>query len=171
MIEVLTSLLAGGLAGTVVAFLLKTWTEARAKASIEHEYNQRLEIFKRQLDERQKIALVSELLAEWIAVPRGEQIPKDRNRLLFEASLWLPPELAVELSKTLQLKPTAKSIFEIFLLARRQLTGDASLASEHITFWGPEFEKPSQPPYSHEGVTATQVMLTSVSNIRMNRTA
>jgi hypothetical protein len=149
MPDALNSLLAGGVAGAVVAFLMKTWIEARVKATIQHEYDQRLEMFKRQLDERQKVALVSELLAEWIAIPKGEQIPKDRrttlNRLSFEASLWLPPELAVELSKTIQTKPGAKNIFHILLLARKQLTGDESLSPEHITYWGSEFEKRGHP--------------------------
>ncbi len=149
MPDVLNSLLTGGAAGAVVAFLLRTWVEARVKASIEHDYDQRLELFKRQLDERQKVAVLSELLAEWIAVPKGEPLPKERrtmiNRLSFEASLWLPAELAKELSRTLQTKPGAKSIFEILLLARKQLTGDESLSAEHVTFWGAEFEKLGAP--------------------------
>ena len=149
MTELLTSLLAGGVSGTIVAFLLKTWVEARVRGSIEHEYDRRLELFKRQLDERQKIGILSELLAEWISFPKEEQISDERrkvfNRLSFEATLWLPPKLAVELSKRLQNKSDAKNIFEILLLAREQLTGDTSLRTEHVTFWKPEFEKRGEP--------------------------
>lgn len=138
MTQVLTSLLAGGVAGSIVAFLLKTWIEARVKASIDHEYGRRLELFRRQLDEQQKIAVVSQLLAEWISFPKGELTPQQRiglNRLSFEATLWLPAELAIALSKRLQNKPDAKGTVEILLLAREQLTGDSSLAPQHVTSW------------------------------------
>lgn len=148
MSDIVVALIAGAASGSAVAFLLKTWIEARLKASIQHEYNERLELFKRQLDERNKIALVSDLLAQWIAIPRGTALPKENrtelNRLSFEASIWLPPELAIELSRTLQLQPSAKSIFDLLLLARKQLTGDASLKPEHVTFWSHELESRGQ---------------------------
>jgi len=145
----LLSLLAGGTGGFAAAFLAKTWIEARVAASIKHEYDQQLEQYKRELDKRQKIELVAELFAEWIAVPRGEIVPKDRrtrmNQLSFAAAIWLPPTLVVEMSKTLQLKPNAKSYFEVLLLARKELTGDESLKPEDITFWGADLEKKGQP--------------------------
>ncbi len=131
------------------AFLAKTWIEARVAASIKHEYDQQLERYKRELDKRQKVELVAELFAEWIAVPRGEIVPKDRrtrmNQLSFAAAIWLPPNLVVEMSKALQLKPDAKSYFEVLLLARKELIGDESLKLEDITFWGADLETKSQP--------------------------
>ena len=145
----LLSLLAGGAGGFAAAFLAKTWIEARVAASIKHEYDQQLEQYKRELDKRQKIELVAELFAEWIAVPRGEIVPKDRrtrmNQLSFAAAIWLPPTLVIEMSKTLQLKLNAKSYFEVLLLARKELTGDESLKPEDITFWGADLEKKGQP--------------------------
>ena len=143
----LQSLLAGGLGGTIAAFLFKTWIEARVVASITHEYDQQLERFK-------KVEVVAELFAEWIAVPRGEVVPKGRrtrmNQLSFAASIWLPPTIVMEMSKTLQLKPGAKSFFEVLLLARRELLGDQSLTPEHITYWGAELEKKGQPVIQKE---------------------
>jgi hypothetical protein len=138
------------LSGAVVAFLAKSWLETRLKESIKHEYDQKMALFKKELDEkqleRQKIELVSELIAEWMACPPGEIFTKEYrtrlNRLSFQASLWLPSELAIELSKRLQTKPDAKSSWELILFARRLLTGDDSLGVEHVTFWGLEFEKP-----------------------------
>ncbi len=131
------------------AFLAKTWIEARVAASIKHEYDQQLERYKRELDKRQKVELVAELFAEWIAVPRGEIVPKDRrtrmNQLSFAAAIWLPPNLVVEMSKALQLKPDAKSYFEVLLLARKELIGDESLKLEDITFWGADLETKGQP--------------------------
>jgi hypothetical protein len=145
----LLSLFAGGAGGLSAAFLAKTWIEARVAASIKHEYDQQLERYKRELDKRQKVELVAELFAEWIAVPRGEIVPKDRrtrmNQLSFAAAIWLPANLVVEMSKTLQLKPDAKSYFEVLLLARKELIGDESLKLEDITFWGADLETKGQP--------------------------
>ena len=145
MAEILGAILAGGAAGLLVVFLLRTWLEARIKLSIQHEYNQQLEIFKRQLDERRKIELVAALLAEWIAIPKEEPISKERrtliNRLSFESTLWLPAPLATELSRTLQGQPGAKNIFEIVLLARQQLTDTDLLTVGHVTAWGHDMER------------------------------
>jgi hypothetical protein len=147
--DFLVALLGGATAGGVIVFLLKAWIEARVKSSIEHEYSQKLEVFRRELDQKQKVELMSELLAEWIAIPRGEPIPREKrtllNRLSFQAALWLPPELAIELSKTIQLQPNAKSIFEIILLGRKVLTGDESLTPAHVTFWNANVEKKGDP--------------------------
>jgi hypothetical protein len=154
MSDWILSLLAGGAGGSAVAFLAKTWIEARVAASIKHGYDQQLEQYKRGLDKRQKIELLAELFAEWIAVPRGEVIPKERrtrmNQLSFAAAIWLPANIVAEMSKTLQLKPEAKSYFEVLLLARKELTGDESLTLEDITFWGADLEKKGQ-PFIHRG--------------------
>lgn len=149
MSDWILSLLAGCAGGSAVAYLAKTWIEARVAASIKHEYDQQLEQYKRELDKRQKIELLAELFAEWIAVPRGEVVPKERrtrlNQLSFAAALWLPESVVVEMSKTLQLKPDAKSYFEVLLLARKELTGDGTLTPEDITFWSADLEKKGQP--------------------------
>jgi hypothetical protein len=143
------SLIAGGAGGSAAAFLAKTWIEARVVSSIKHEYDQRLEHYKRELDKRQKVELLAELFAEWIAVPPGEIVPKDRrtrmNQLSFASAIWLPSSVVVEMSKALQLKPDAKSFFEVLLLARKELTGGESLSPSDITFWGADLEKKGQP--------------------------
>jgi hypothetical protein len=135
-------------------YLAKTWIESRLKESIKHEYDQKIELFKKELEEKQlqkqKIELVSELIAEWMACPAGVPFAKEYrtrlNRLSFQASLWLPSALAVELSKRLQNLPDAKSSWELILFARRLLTQDESLEVKDITFWGSEFEKPQVAP-------------------------
>ena len=149
MSDWLLSIVAGGAGGFAAAFLAKTWIQARVAASIKNEYDQHLERYKRELDKRQKVELVAELFAEWIAVPQGELVPKDRrtrmNQLSFAASIWLPSNLVVEMSKTLQHKPGAKSYFEVLLLARKELAEDDSLKAENITFWDAGLEKKGQP--------------------------
>ena len=152
--DVLVALVAGSASGGAVLLLFRVWIEARLKASIQHEYNERLELFKKQLEERSKIALVADLLSQWISIPKGDPIPKEQrtelNRLSFEATLWLPSDLAVELSKTIQLKAGAKSIFDLLLLARKVLTGDSELQNAHVTYWGHDIESRGQPVIATE---------------------
>jgi hypothetical protein len=147
MVELLKILITGSLGGAVALFLLKTWITERVKNSIKNEYDRQLEVYKRELDKKQKIELVAELLAEWIKHPLGEPIPKDQrtriNTLSFKATLWLPEPLSIELNKRLQNRPDAKSIFEILLFAREQLVEKSSLTPEFVTYWGPELEQQS----------------------------
>lgn len=128
---VLTSIVSSGVAALVIAFLAKSWIEARVKASIEHEYRKQFELFSRDLDRKDKIELVAHLLAEFIKIPQGEQMPRDQrlllNRLSFASTIWLPPTLAIEVSKRLQNQPNAKSVFELMLMARKELLGNESL--------------------------------------------
>jgi hypothetical protein len=71
--ELVLSLVAGSAGGAVAVFLAKAWIEARISASIKHDYDQQLETFKKDLNKREKVELVAELFAEWIAVPPGEK--------------------------------------------------------------------------------------------------
>ncbi|MGV8803493.1 MAG: hypothetical protein ACWA6Y_00855 [Polaromonas sp.] len=150
MIEIIiTAVLTSGLAATIVAILAKAWIEARLKASIEHEYKKQFELFQRQLDQHEKVELVAELLGELLATPYGETVSREQrtklNKLSFQSSLWLPGELAIELSKRLQNQPDAKTPFEIMLIARRLLIGDSSIGVEHVTIWGSDREKKPDP--------------------------
>lgn len=145
MLEVIiTAILASGATTGLVAALAKTWFEARVKASIEHEYKKQFELFQRQLNQQQKVELVAELLGELLATPFGETVTREQrtklNKLSLQASLWLPPELAIELSKRLQNQPDAKSPFQLVLIARRLLIADSSIGTEHVTIWGPDRE-------------------------------
>ena len=133
------------LGGITAAFLLRTWISVRITNSIKSEYDRQLELYKRELDRKQKIEVVSELLAEWIRYAPGEPMPKEYrtrlNKLSFEASLWLPTELASELGKVLQQRKDAKSTLEILLLARKLLLDDDSLTLDLTTFWSVEHEQ------------------------------
>ncbi len=150
MIEVVISaFLASGLTATIVGLLAKAWLDARLKASIEHEYKKQFELYQRQLDQHQKVELVADLLGELLATPYGETVTREQrtklNKLSFQASLWLPGELAIELSKRLQNQPDAKSPFEIMLIARRLLIGDTSIGVQHVTIWGSDRENKPDP--------------------------
>ena len=148
MIEnIVSSILVSFITVAALGFLGRTWIEARLKASIEHEYKKQFELFQRELDQRQKVELVAELLAEYARIPYGETVPREQrtllNKLSFQASLWLPSELAIELGKRLQNKPGAKSPFDLILIARRLLIGDTSITVGDVTWW--EFSKEQRP--------------------------
>jgi hypothetical protein len=146
---IITAVISSGITSVILGFLVKTWVEARIKASVEHEYKKQFELFSRGLDRKEKIELVAELIAEYLKIPKGEKMPREQrillNKLSFKATLWLPPDLAVELSKRLQNKPDAKAPFELILMARKELIGDASLELNHVTFWSPHLEEHGDP--------------------------
>lgn len=146
---ILSSVVAAVATVSVLAFLGKSWIETRLKASIEQEYKKQFEFFKRELDQKQKVELVAELLAEYLKTPYGEPVTREQrtvlNKLSLQASLWLPSELAIELSKRLQNKPDATTPFDLILLARRELTGDTSIIGDHVTLWDTQREQVADP--------------------------
>jgi hypothetical protein len=147
--EILTAVLSSVATTAILVFLGKTWLETRLKSSIEHEYKKQFELFARELDRKEKVELVADLMAEYLKVPAGETVTREQRFLLtklsFKSSLWLPAELSIELSKRLQNSPTAKTHAEILLMARKSLIGDESLRAEHITHWGTNLETKGDP--------------------------
>jgi hypothetical protein len=146
---IVTAVISSSIAAGLIGFLAKSWIEARVKASIEHEYKKQFELFSRDLDRKDKIELVAHLLAEYMKIPQGEQMPRDQrlllNKLSFISTIWLPATLAIEVSKRIQNKPDAKTPFELMLLARKELLGDESLTVEHVTIWSPVLEQRGDP--------------------------
>jgi len=61
---------------------------------------------------REQAAMVAALFAEWIDKPAKR---KELNRLTWEATLWLPDELAAEVNKCLAHAPDAKNIKDILV--------------------------------------------------------
>ena len=146
---ILTSVTASATATVIIGFLGKTWIQSRIKASIEHEYKKQFALFTRELDRKEKIELVAELIGEYMKTPLGEVMEREQrlllNKLSFKATLWLPSDLAIELSKRLQNLPDAKSPFELVLMARKALLNDESLKPEHVTIWSLEKELRADP--------------------------
>ena len=63
MVEtVISSIVASAVTTTILAYLAKSWFETRLRASVEHEYKKQFELFQRELNQRQKVELVAELL-------------------------------------------------------------------------------------------------------------
>jgi hypothetical protein len=67
------------------------------------------------------------------------------NQLSFAAAIWLSESLVREMSKTLQVKPDARALFEVLLLARKELNAPDDLKIEDITFWGANLEARGHP--------------------------
>lgn len=86
----------------VLQFLISLWLKSKIQYLIKNEYDQKIEQLKVDLNfsvkKREEAALVAELLAEWVSQPEDR---KTLNKLLWEASLWLPDEEALALNKLL----------------------------------------------------------------------
>ena len=109
-LTVVAALTGTGIAAALLAWLLGKWIGARIDASIKAEYDRLKVKYENELRRRERAQLVAELLAEWMSTPVDGGMPPEQrkriNKLSFEATLWLPEEIAVDLSsrpcKTLQ---------------------------------------------------------------------
>lgn len=146
---ILTAVVSSSFAAGVIGLLARPWIETRVKSAIEHEYKQQFELFSRDLDRKDKIELVAHLLAEYTKTPQGEPLEREQrlllNKLSFVSTIWLPAQLAIEVSKRLQNAKDAKTPYELMLLARKELLGDESLTVEHVTMWEPILEQRGDP--------------------------
>jgi hypothetical protein len=94
--------------------------------------------FESQKEIRLKGEIVSELLAEWIR-KEGELDYNLLNKLSFQAYIWLPKELAEDLSNSLTHKKGAKDVRLLLKEIRTYLQGnDDGLESKHVIV----FDKP-----------------------------
>ncbi|MEG2266670.1 MAG: hypothetical protein RSA84_11010 [Acinetobacter sp.] len=129
---------------TGLFFIGKNWLKSAVQYSVKHHYDEMLESIKnentkaneeqkRQHEIRMKSALIAELMAEWVSHP---QDMKNLRKLTNEAFLWLPADLATELSKVLSKKQDAIDYRDFFSRVRKHLLGrDDSLdAVRFITF-------------------------------------
>ncbi len=111
-------------------FLLKNWIIKRLQYSIKYEYDSKLAKAEHNREVRLKAELVSELLSEWINKNEDKQ---RLNELTFKAFLWLPPEIASDLSKLLSHKPDSPDVRGIVDRVRKHLLGkDDTLESHQI---------------------------------------
>ena len=117
----------------ILAFLCKGWFEARITAAIQHEYDKKLLDLETTRDIRLKSEIIAELVSEWIGKKDEYCEHKELNRLSFQAFLWLPTELAEELSNTLSHQDSADNIRTILIKVRKHLLNkDDSLKAEDI---------------------------------------
>lgn len=116
--------------------MLETVKNANAKA---------LDLEKQSREIRLKSALIAELFAEWTSV---DQNRKKLRQLTFEAFLWLPEDLADELSKILSHDDAALDPRTYLIQVRKFLLGqDDALTSEKIITFGLTNEERSRIRY------------------------
>jgi hypothetical protein len=97
-----------GILQTLAVFILKSIVQSTIKFE-----------FKK----REQAAMVASLFAEWIDRPKEH---KELNRLAWEATLWLPDDLAKEVNKRLLNAPDAKDIKEILVDVKGLIHGQKS---------------------------------------------
>lgn len=135
----------------LMLFIGKTWLQSIVQNAVKHEYDVMLETIKtanatmleqqkRRHELRMKSALIAELMAEWVSVP-GDQ--KQLRKLTNEAFLWLPADLATELSKRLSGKTDAPSHHDFMNKIRKYLQGEDDPLESYrfITFPYSNYEK------------------------------
>ncbi|MBI0275339.1 hypothetical protein I6H07_05750 [Hafnia alvei] len=134
----------------LMLFIGKTWLQSTVQNAVKHEYDVMLETIKtanatilekqkRQHELRMKSALIAELMAEWVSIP-GDR--KQLRKLTNEAFLWLPADLATELSERLSLGAGDPGYHEFMNKIRKYLQGqDDTLESyRFITFPSSPYE-------------------------------
>ena len=106
----------------IVGYLCRIWIANRLRWSIKHEYDIKMLEVESQKEIRLKGEVVADLLAEWIR-KNGKLDYHQLNKLTFQAFLWLPKELAEDLSNCLSHKPGAKDVRNILIDIRTHLHG------------------------------------------------
>jgi hypothetical protein len=123
----------------VVVYFSREWIAAKLRWKLKHEYDKKLLELESQREIRLKGEVVADLLAQWIR-KNGNLDYHELNRLTFQAFLWLPTDLAEELSNCLARKSGAKNIREVLIDIRKYLHGntDTLKANNIIVFDEPE---------------------------------
>ncbi|WP_375320593.1 hypothetical protein [Aliivibrio logei] len=110
------------------------WMQSRIRYSIKNEYDQKLEQLKVDLNfsikKREEAALVAELLAEWVSHPEDQKI---LNKLLWEASLWLPDEETLALNNLLAHEGSITTKQMIIQIRKIIQDGETSVKAEDLT--------------------------------------
>lgn len=118
MLEIIIFILI--IAYPIIIYFSKNWISSKINHHLKHHYDKLTEDYKKDQLIKQKSELIGNLLSEWISHPVNQ---KKLNQLTFEAFLWLPKEIANDLSDTLAHKENAKSIRDIISAVRIHLLG------------------------------------------------
>src|SRR5690606_25305893 len=103
-------------------FFFKLWISKKIQYAVKLRYEKQLEEVKYSHTIKQKASLIAELIAEWLSKPEDR---KHLNKLTFEAFLWLPKDIASDLSNLLSHKSESKSVREIIVSVRKYLLEEA----------------------------------------------
>lgn len=139
--QFIITLVTSGAFTTLLYFLISEKIKAQIQYSTKVNYDRLIEDYKYGQLQRQKAALVAELLAEWTSYPEDF---KKLNQLTFEAFIWLPKETALKLSDLLSHQEGANSVKDVLTEVRTILLGvDEAIPASSIIF----FSKPKTTVY------------------------
>jgi hypothetical protein len=118
----------------ITQVIATSWLKARFESSIRQVYDKRLEEFRLQFKQREQAAVIAEILAEWSS---GNYEPKRLNRLIWEASLWLPAETVAELTRLVRKTPDATAVKKLLVEVRGHIKGKQdAVGTSHIVHFG-----------------------------------
>ena len=118
------------LTSATITSIFIAWFKFRLQYSIKNEYDKNLEKFKSELEAKKKAELIAELLSEWLTFPKEQ---KHLNKLTFEAFLWLPDNIAKDLSNLLAHAEDSPNMRDVLLSVRKHLLNkESTLASNDI---------------------------------------
>ena len=118
--------------GGIVGYLLNKEIDRKYILELEDhkkKLQEELEDYKTQQQVRFKAELIAELLAVWISKPTDLS---GLNKLTFQAFLWLPDDIALELSRLLSHHEESKSVNYIIAEVRKHLLKQTSLTEEQV---------------------------------------
>lgn len=138
----------------IVFFSCKKFIESLIRSLVNNIYAKKLAKQKEDFDSRIKADILAELLGEWQSFP--ESTAKVRT-LSYKAFLWLPSNIAEELSKLLSDKPDKKDIRTILSMGRQHILNNTDPLPPHliIDFELGEEEKARQAEYALKKVKKT----------------
>lgn len=113
----------------LLGFILKSWLQTRLAESIRAEYARQQANESHQREIRMKAALIGELLAEWLS--KKEDRTK-LNQLTFEAFIWLPKDIAIDLSNLLSHNENRTSTRDVLGRVRKLLLPNDDLDHQKI---------------------------------------
>ena len=106
---------------------------------VKYIFDKKLEAYKTQETIRLKAILVAELLAEWCSDPADR---KKLHQLTWEASIWLPKDLATRLNQCLSYSKDAPNLKEIVADVRKLILGDnEAINANEIVHFPPKEDK------------------------------
>lgn len=125
----------------IVAYLCKTWLITKLRGAIKFDYDLKMLEVESQKEIRLKGEIVAELLAEWIR-NNGNLDYHQLNKLSFQAFLWLPKDLAKELSNSLDRKPGSLDVRQLIKNIRTYLQDedDGFESRDVIVFNEPDYK-------------------------------
>ena len=85
---------------SIVIFIARTSILKYIQYSIKHEYDKKIIKIEHEKEIRLKAELIAELMAEWL---KKDINYHKLNELSFKAFLWLPKDIATDLSKDLEI--------------------------------------------------------------------